>query len=156
MRTLQVGQLLGRDKYQEVIRSDAWKNFASERCREVGACQICHRADIERHCHHINYDPDAPMLVDETIVLCRLCHKAMHAELRRFRKLVFGHLTPKSFPPLNDALALGFERYKSLELAYAMKAFVAWPRGVERFFDDWMNQNPQLRQDVMMQEHPVI
>lgn len=155
MRSLNVGQLLGRNKYQEVMRSDQWKEFASGQCRDAGACAICHRSDIELHCHHINYNEADPLLVDETIVLCKYCHNAMHEELKRFRKLVFRNLTPKSFRPLNDALAAGFSQYKAMELAYAMKAFVAWPNGVERFFNDWLNQNPDLRKDVFeTKAHP--
>lgn len=129
--------------YAEMIRSPEWKTFAAGIRRERGSfCQVCKRKDVELHVHHISYDPEKPLMVDEVIVLCWACHKTMHAELKRFRKLVFGNLTPQSFPVLNDALASGFSQFKALEFAYALKSFVAWPRGVERFFADWIKAHP--------------
>ena len=139
------GKVLRRLTYRDQIRSPQWKEF-SERIKQGHPfCALCKQRDSERtlHVHHLFYDFDRAVTEydpSELVVLCEICHDAMHQRLKDFRKYVFGKLDSKSFQVLNGALAVGLETYDPLLLCHAIAEFISNRQLVENHAAAWNNQ----------------
>jgi hypothetical protein len=61
----------------------------------------------------------------------------MHEQLKKFRKYVFGKMTPRILQVVNGALAVAFEQYEPLVFAHALAEFVSTPSMIQRYADAW-------------------
>jgi len=146
-----VSQILRGSKYGEKLNTDEWRSFSSGiRRRQGNFCNSCKRADIVLNVHHIFYESDREPWEyddDEVIVLCAQCHHQIHEQLKKFRKFVFGKMTPQAFQVLNGALAVAFEKYDGLVFAHALAEFVCAPTLIQRYAEAWgmTAEPPQAR-----------
>jgi hypothetical protein len=118
--------------YSEQLESKEWIEFGRKiRFDSENACQMCRQNSGITHVHHIFYEPDRLLWEYErweVMLLCAPCHFGMHAQLKAFRKCVFGKMDPKTFQVLNGVLAAGLQAYDPLTLVHAMASFVSTPR----------------------------
>lgn len=129
--------------YDELLERPEWKAFArtvrdaaGRRCQACGVTGDEARLDV----HHHAYDRDRlPWEYDrsELSVLCRPCHRETHEALQRFRKHVFGKMTPKALNVITGALAVGIDSYNQELVASAIAGLMATPASVNRFASDW-------------------
>jgi len=136
-----IGELLKDNKYREKLEDKRWKEFSrSIKERRGGGCQSCRRTDLGLQVHHIFYETgrDPWDYGDEdVVVLCGPCHKELHEQLKKFRRFVFGKMSPRVFQILNGSLAVAFEKYEPLVFAHALAEFVSTPTMVQRYANAW-------------------
>lgn len=138
---MHVSEAFGKGRYTKQLGDQRWASKARAfKGGRSNTCEKCHRGDKATHVHHVWYDhslapwdhPD-----DALMLLCRDCHRALHAGLKEFRGHVFRGLTPQALRVLNGALAVGVRQYDPLALAYAIAEMVASPGSVARFAAAW-------------------
>ena len=68
-----------REKYQEYLQSDHWKDLRRMKLEQSGReCKICgSKKDIE--VHHLQYHNIYDVCLGDLLVLCRYCHNIHHA-----------------------------------------------------------------------------
>lgn len=139
-----IDQILSRSGYAKKLDTAEWRNFSERIRKESGNfCQCCKRANLSTQVHHIFYDSERQPWEyqrDEVVLLCAGCHKAIHEQLKQFRKFVFGKMTPQAFQVLNGALAVAFEKYDPLTFAHALAEFVSTPTMIQRYANAWNGQ----------------
>jgi len=80
------GEKYGLDfkSYEEYLDSDLWKRNKNTVLIALGRqCQIC-RSKEEIHVHHVSYERIGRELVDDLAVLCKSCHKIVHAIVLKY------------------------------------------------------------------------
>lgn len=141
MSGLKVSQILEGTKYRDKLNSQEWRSFAAEeKQKQGGYCRACKRADVALQVHHIFYESGREpwhYKSDELVVLCDGCHKELHEQLAKFRRYVFGKMTPQVFQILNGALAVAFAKYDPLVFVHALAEFVSTPTMVQRYANAW-------------------
>jgi len=73
--------------YHEYIKSDTWKRTCKAKLKSVGyKCEMCGSA-MNLNVHHITYKNLGHEELDDLLVVCKNCHKKLHAEdLKRKEK----------------------------------------------------------------------
>lgn len=72
-----------KDHYNDYINSDHWENLRKYKLAKSGRrCFNCGTAQ-RLHVHHINYRNLTDCTIDDLVVLCCVCHDALHAYLSR-------------------------------------------------------------------------
>lgn len=136
-----VSAVLEANSYRRKLDTPQWRQFAAAtKQRRGGGCQCCKRTDLGLHVHHIFYENGREPWEygdDEVVVLCPPCHKEMHEQLKKFRKYVFGRMTPRILQIVNGSLAVAFEKYEPLVFAHALAEFVSTPSMIQRYADAW-------------------
>ena len=133
------GEIMGAigKTYAQKLQDPRWLAFAAGIRRDRGnVCRVCKQTGKVIQVHHVFYYPDREPWEyegEEIVLLCRECHKAIHVELQKFRKYVFGRLTPRALQVLNGALAVGLDHHDSLTLTHAIAELVSEPRLVNNF-----------------------
>lgn len=140
-------------KYGEKLNSEQWREFSKDtKERRGNYCQSCKRGNVELHVHHIFYDSTRePWQYQdkELAVLCKQCHFELHEQLQKFRKFVFGKMTPRVAQVINGALAVALENYEPLVFAHALAEFVGNPSLVQRYAKAWdVNAFPKPEEQV--------
>lgn len=65
--------------YAEYLQSDLWKQKKATALSFIGnCCKIC-RSKKSINVHHISYDRIGKELIEDLSILCRSCHKMVHA-----------------------------------------------------------------------------
>lgn len=134
------GQILSQTRYASDLNSPEWEAFSkSIRTTRGNTCECCHLGNRVTQVHHLFYDAGKPWEADpsDVVLLCSICHKEIHEELKQFRKTVFRKLTGQSFKILNQALAKAFEVYNPLVFAHALVEFARNERLVENHAKAW-------------------
>lgn len=149
---MKVGDILQTNSFNAQFKDPRWAEFSDGIKRERGHyCEICRRQDVILEAHHIFYEPTLKLWEYEKeaiIVLCRGCHKAMHAELNKFRKHVFSKLTPQTLEVLNLALSVGLSGNDPLDFVHAVREMATSPSAVKRFAYAWNNgKKPEPNKD---------
>lgn len=135
-----IGDLLG-NSYSRELATEEWRSFsASVRSGKGNACHCCRRSDRVTQVHHMFYEWGKKAWEydhNDVLLLCDHCHKALHEELKKFRRHVFGFLDPQSFNALNKALESALTRYKPLMFAHALCEIVCNERLIENHAKAW-------------------
>jgi hypothetical protein len=152
--------ILGGDKYGAKLSTPEWKKFSQGiRTKRGNYCNSCRRSDIVLNVHHVFYESDREpweYADDEVVVLCSGCHHQLHEQLKKFRKYVFGKLTPQAFEILNGALAVALEKYDGLVFAHALAEFVSTPSMVERYAKAWNMTAEPKKERPYIPNDPVV
>lgn len=128
--------------YGAKLASSQWREFAKSVRRQRGNyCELCKRGGLITQVHHWCYDSGREPWdydIQDVVVLCEGCHKALHEHLNNFRRYIFRQLTPRAFQVLNGALAAMLkENEDPLLVAYALADLALTAGAVKRMAGHW-------------------